>query len=108
VTSRSDKEGKRALFESPPIEIEDTLRDDPLVHRHPAEGHEALYSVGDRESGTAVVTCSVCDVRSRITLVETVVRIFAISLWVPGREFSHWMPCPSCQQRTWCRVDWMG
>ena len=108
MTGRSDKDGKRALFETPPIEVDDTLRDDPLVHRHDTDGHEALYSVGDREPGTAVISCSTCGVRSRITLVETLVRILAITVWIPGRSYNRWMPCPSCQQRAWCRVDWMG
>jgi hypothetical protein len=108
VTSRSDREGKRALFETPPIEIDDTLRDDPLVERHDIEGHEALYSAGHREPGTAVITCSFCKVRSRITLIETVVRIMSISLWFPMRPYSRWMQCPSCQQRRWCRVEWLA
>lgn len=110
--TRSDAErdvrGKRALFETPPIDVDDTLKGDPLIHREEHLGHEALYSVGDPELGTAVITCSVCDVRSRITLIETVVRILSISLWVPTRTYSRWMQCPSCQQRTWCRVEWRG
>lgn len=108
MTGRSDREGKRALFETPPIEIEDTLRDDPLVDRHDMEGHDGVYSAGHREPGTAVITCSVCGVRSRIPLVETIVRILAISLWVPGRTYSRWLQCPSCQRRTWCRVEWLA
>lgn len=108
MTGRQDREGKRALFEAPPIEIDDTLRDDPLIHRHEVTGHEALYSAGPRESGTAVITCSACRVRSRISLVETVVRILAISAWVPGRSYSRWMQCPSCQRRSWCRVEWLS
>ena len=109
MTNRPDKEGKRALFEAPPIEVEDTLKDDPLVHRHDVEGHDALYSAGHREAGTTVIDCSNCGVRSRVSLVETVVRIFAISLWFPTRRpYSRWMQCPSCQQRAWCRVEWLG
>ena len=108
MTSRNDPEGKRALFEAPPIEVDDTLRDDPLVERHGIDGHEALYSAGHREPGTAVISCSHCGVRSRITLVETVVRIMSISLWIPFRPYSRWMQCPSCQQRQWCRVEWLG
>lgn len=108
MTGRQDREGKRALFEAPPIEIDDTLRDDPLIHRHEVKGHEALYSAGPRESGTAVITCSACRVRSRISLVETVVRILAISAWVPGRSYNRWMQCPSCQRRSWCRVEWLS
>lgn len=108
MTTRRDREGKRALFEAPPIEVDDTLRDDPLVERHDVDGHDVLYSAGHRERGTAVITCSECGVRSRISLVETVVRIFAISLWIPTRTYSRWMPCPACQQRTWCKVEWLS
>lgn len=108
MTGRSDKDGKRALFESPPIEIDDTLRDDPLVERHDVDGHEALYSAGHHEPGTAVILCSECGVRSRVSLIETVVRILSISVWVPIKAYSRWMQCPSCQRRTWCRVHWTG
>lgn len=106
MSDRDDRQGKRALFETPPIHVDDTLGDDPIVERRSGDGHEALFSAGPRESGTALITCSHCGVRSRITLVETVVRIFAISLWIPGRTYSRWMQCPACQQRRWCRINW--
>jgi len=108
VSARTDPDGKRALFEVPPIEIDDPLRDDPLLDHHEREGHEALYSAGPREAGTTVITCSVCDVRTRVSLVETVVRIMSISIWAPRRAYSRWMQCPSCQTRTWCKVEWLG
>lgn len=106
--AKDDRDGKRALFETPPIEIDDTLKDDPLVGRGDVDGVEALFSAGGREPGTAVLTCSYCQVRSRISLVETVVRILSISLWIPGRTYSRWMQCPSCQRRNWCKVEWLG
>jgi len=108
VTTRRDPNGKRALFEVPPIEIDDTLKDDPLVDRHDTDGHDALYSAGHRESGTTVIVCSSCGVRSRTTVIETVVRILSISLWDPRRDHSRWMQCPSCQTRTWCKVEWLS
>ena len=108
MTNRSDEKGKRALFESPPIEIEDSLADEPLVERHDVDGHEALFSAGHHERGTAVVTCSTCKVRTRLTHVELVVRIIAISLWIPGRSYGRFMQCQACQTRTWCKVEWMG
>jgi hypothetical protein len=80
MTPSKDPQGKRALFETPPIEIDDPLADDPLLNHHGAEGHEALYSAGSREAGTAVLTCSACKVRSRISVIETVVRILSISV----------------------------
>ena len=107
-TEHGDRAGKRALFETPPIEVEDSLKGDPLIEREEHDGVDALYSAGAREPGTAVITCSECMVRSRISLVETVVRIFSISLWVPGRAYSRWMQCPSCQRRTWSKVEWLG
>ncbi len=106
MSPRSDKRGKRALFETPPIEVDDTLKDDPLVDRHDAEGQDALYSVGHREPGTTVITCSRCHVKTRTPLVETLVRILAISLWFPTRAYSRWIQCPACLQRAWCRIEW--
>jgi hypothetical protein len=113
VTPRSDPDGKRALFESPPIQIDDRLKDDPLLsrdpdERHEDEGHEALYSVGEHQSGTVVITCSRCESRSRISLIESLVRIVAISAWLPGRPYSRWIQCPACQTRSWCKIDWLG
>lgn len=108
MTNRSDPEGKRALFEAPPIEIDDPIKDDPLVGRDTDDGHEALYSAGPHEPGTVVIFCSRCEVRSRIPIVESLVRIAAISLWVPGKEYNRWVQCPSCQRRSWCRIDWRG
>jgi len=108
VTSRKDPEGKRALFETPPIEIDDPLKDDPLVEHASEDGHEALFSVGEHQRGTVVVTCSRCAVRTRISLIESLVRIASISAWLPGRPYSRWIPCPSCQTRSWCKIDWLG
>lgn len=108
MTGRNDRQGKRALFESPPIEIEDSLRNDPLVERHDTDGYQALFSAGHQEPGTTVVICSSCKVHTRISIVETAVRILALSLWLPGRSYSRFMLCPSCQTRTWCRVEWFS
>ncbi|GMQ93545.1 MAG: hypothetical protein BMS9Abin12_1024 [Acidimicrobiia bacterium] len=105
---RKDSKGKRSLFETPPIEIEDSLKDDPLVERHDIYGHEAMYSAGHHERGTGVVDCSSCKVKTRISHVELAVRILALSLWVPGRSYSRHMQCPSCQTRAWCNVKWTG
>ena len=107
MTDRTDPRGRRALFESSPIEIEDTLKDNPLVQRQGTDGHEAVYSAGRHEPGTAVVICSSCKVHARISVVETAVRILALSLWVPGLFYSRRMQCPSCQTRTWCKVEWL-
>ncbi|HHC08680.1 MAG TPA: hypothetical protein ENK55_08175 [Actinobacteria bacterium] len=108
MTLPRDPLGKRALFETPPVRPEDPLDEDPLVDRRPREGKEALFSAGPHEPGTAVVECGSCGVRSRIPLVEAVVRVLAISLWIPGRRHNRWIPCPACHRRTWCRIRWLG
>ena len=108
MTNDRPPDGKRALFESPPIEIDDPIKDDPLVGRDTDDSHEVLYSAGQHERGTVVITCSNCDVRSRVPLIESLVRIAAISLWIPGRTYNRWMLCPACQTRSWCRISWMG
>ena len=103
-----DPRGKRALFEMPPVEIDGPLRGDPLINHRGTMGHEALYSAGPHERGTSVVACSSCKVRSRISTIETVVRIVSISVWNPLKHYSRWMQCPACQTRTWCKVEWLG
>ncbi len=108
MTGRSDGEGKRALFETPPIEIEDSLRDEPLVERHDVDGHEALYSAGHHERGTGIITCSRCEVRTRVSHIDLGVRILALSLWIPGKLNSRYLQCPACQTRSWCKVEWLA
>jgi hypothetical protein len=108
VTNRTDPQGKRALFESDPTEVEDELADDPLLDSQSETGKEALFSIGPRIPGTAVIECSHCGVRSRRPAIETVVRIMAISWWLPGKRYSRWFQCPDCQRRSWCRVEWHG
>jgi hypothetical protein len=34
--------------------------------------------------------------------------VLAISFWFPGKRYSRWLQCPSCQRRSWVRVHWMG
>ena len=46
MTARPDPHGKRALFEAPPLEPEESIDDDPLVGGEPEEGLEALLSRG--------------------------------------------------------------
>ena len=106
--TRSDPQGKRALFESPPITPAEPVADDPFVEVTPPEGKAALFSAGPHQPGTVVLECSECGVHSRMTTIEAGVRILAISLWVPGRRYSRWMLCPECERRTWCRIHWFG
>lgn len=96
-----DPQGKRALFEAPVGAARDTLRSGT-----PREGREALFSTGKREAGTVVVACSSCHARSRINLTDLGLRMLTVSVWLPGRRHSHWLRCPACEHRTWCRIGW--
>jgi hypothetical protein len=104
----ADPQGKRALFETPAVELDDTVRDDVLITIDLREGRDALFSVGPHETGTGVVECTNCSARTRISHLEIAVRISMISLWIPGKHYSRWMQCPNCQRRSWCRVHWLG
>ncbi len=106
MTDRSDPQGKRALFETPPTDIDDPLEDDELREPEHREGQAALFSTGEHQSGTGVIDCSHCDTKTRASYVDIGVRIALISLWIPGKHFSRWMQCPNCQRRSWCRVQW--
>lgn len=96
-----DPNGKRALFEAPVQAAEDHLRAGPQ-----REGRDALFSAGPARPGTALVECSACKVRTRVGLADLGVRLMTISAWLPGRRHNHWMRCPSCGRRTWCRIGW--
>ena len=108
MSSRPDPQGKRALFETPPTEVEDSLDDDVLVEPEPPDGIRSLFSTGPPLPGTAVIDCSHCGARTRSSLIDVAVRILVISLWVPGKHFSRWLQCPNCQRRSWCRVAWLA
>jgi hypothetical protein len=43
MSSRPDPQGKRALFETPPTEVEDSLDDDVLVEPEPPDGIRSLF-----------------------------------------------------------------
>ncbi len=96
-----DPQGKRALFETPPSAAPDMLRAGPR-----RSGRDALFSTGERRTGTVIVDCSECGVRSRVSLADLGVRLVTISAFVPGRKHPHWMRCPSCEHRRWCRIGW--
>lgn len=107
MTTREDPHGKRALFETPPTELEDPLDDDVLVEPDPLDGVRSVFSIGDHQPGTAVIDCSHCGARTRSSLIDVAVRILVVSLWVPGKHYSRWLQCPNCQRRSWVRVGWM-
>jgi hypothetical protein len=108
MTGRSDPQGKRALFEAPPAEVDDPLEDDVLHDPERRDGQAALFSTGEHQSGTGVIDCSHCGTKTRASHIDIAVRIALISLWIPGKHFSRWMQCPNCQRRSWCRVEWWG
>lgn len=96
-----DPQGRRALFETPVSAARDTIRSG-----RSSDGKDALFSTGPRRAGTVVVTCSHCEARTRINLTDLGLRWLTGSAWLPGRHHSHWMKCPSCGRRAWCRVGW--
>jgi hypothetical protein len=96
-----DPTGKRALFTAP---VENTP--DTTVPGASTRGRTALFSTAPRRPGTVVVECSDCKVRSRITLVGLAVRFATGSLWYPLGRYPHWVRCPACGARHWCRVGW--
>ena len=98
-----DPQGRRALFETPVSAARDTLRSGST-----ADGKEALYSTGPRQTGTVVVSCSSCQARSRVNLTDIGLRWLSGTVWIPGRRNGHWMRCPSCHKRTWCSIAWQG
>ncbi len=96
-----DPQGRRALFETPVSAARDTIRSGKA-----AEGKEALYSTGPRQSGTVVVSCSSCHAKTRVNLTDLGLRWLTGTVWLPGRRDGHWMRCPSCHRRTWCSIGW--
>lgn len=98
---RVDPSGKEALFTAgvaaPP---------DQLAPGRSAGGRDALFSTGPRRVGTVLVDCSSCRERSRVSLVDVGVRLLTVSAWLPARPYAHWLRCPACGRRTWCRIGW--
>jgi hypothetical protein len=97
-----DPTGRHALFE-------------PAVHAAPdriapgvqAEGRAALFSLGPRRRGTAVIECDGCGARSRVGLADLGSRVLGGSVWLPLGRHNHWLRCPACGRRRWCRVGWL-
>jgi hypothetical protein len=100
-----DPEGRSALF-GPPPPSSDGL--DSLLAPPPAEGREALWSEGPRRSGTVVIECSSCGIRTRVALIDAGTRLAALSVLNPFRRHPHRLVCPACHEHTWCRIEWTG
>ena len=99
--ARQDPAGKRALFSDGVVAAPDRL----AAGRN--QGKAALFSTRPRTRGTVIVECSACQRRSRVGFVDLLVRLTTLSLWLPlvGR-YQHWMRCPGCERRAWCRIGW--
>jgi hypothetical protein len=113
----ADPTGKRALFsattgqrpEDPAAEdsASELLPSGTARPGAPTEGRAALFSTPGRSGGTVVVECSDCKVRSRVSLVNLAVQLSKVSVWLPFGRNQHWMLCPACGQRRWCRIGWL-
>jgi len=101
MAGRFDPEGKRALFERPVAAAPDQIRTG-----RPSDGKAALYSSGPPRAGTVLVECAGCETRTRLSLADVGLRLLGGSAWLPARRHNHWMRCPSCGHRTWCRIGW--
>lgn len=95
--SRNDPTGKRALFTG--------AASGPA--RPERDGKAALFSSGPARPGTVLVECSNCRARSRVTLYDLTIQFLPFSLWYPLRRHAHWIRCPACDQRQWCRIGWL-
>ena len=101
--ARTDPSGKQALFSSQVRAAPDRIAPGAVN-----EGKSALFSARPRTPGTVVVECSRCQLRSRASLTELAVLLLGGSVWLPvlGGRHPHWMRCPGCNHRTWCRIGW--
>jgi hypothetical protein len=96
-----DPTGKAALFENSVA-----AAPDQISSGRANEGKKALFSMTPRRAGTVVIECSGCKARSRISLVDLGLRLASGSAWLPIPHHPHWVRCPSCGRRQWCRVGW--
>ena len=101
MTDRLDPTGKRALFEAPVSAAPDRVSVGAAN-----QGRAALFSTAPRRPGTVVVECSGCKARTRVAAVDLGVLLVSGSAFVPFRSHPHWMRCPSCRSRRWCRIGW--
>jgi hypothetical protein len=98
---RVDPTGKGALFSAPVTAAPDRIRPGPRN-----EGRTALFSTPPRQVGTVVIECSRCRARTRTSVVDLALRLAMGSAWWPLRPYQHWVRCPACAHRQWCRIGW--
>lgn len=96
-----DPTGKAALFSADVAAAPDRVSSGPRN-----DGKAALFSSPPRRPGTVVIECSGCSARTRTSLAELAVRLVLGSMWMPLRRHGHWLRCPSCGTRQWCRIGW--
>jgi hypothetical protein len=98
----SDPTGKRALFETPVQAPPETRFGGPT-----RSGRDALFSSDRRSPATVVIECERCAARTRVGLADLGIRLLTGSAWLPLRgDRPHWLRCPSCRRRSWCRIGW--
>ena len=98
---RVDPTGKHALFSAPVSSAPDRIRPGPRN-----EGRTALFSTPPRQVGTVVIECSECRARTRISAIDLILRLATGSVWWPLNPYQHWVRCPACGHRQWCRIGW--
>ena len=110
----SDEEtGRRAVFSQPspsshPSQPASTPPDAPPPRMTPPrDGKMMLFASAVRRPGTLVLECSTCHGKTRLNYVEFVQRHLPFWLWTPWREYSRYMVCPACGQRTWVKAHWL-
>jgi hypothetical protein len=86
-----DPEGKAALFGAP----------QSLPDVGPGDHGRAA----SRGEGPVLIACSECDTSTRVSYRDLGGRILRVSLWNPQREHAHWLKCPACGRRNWCRLS---
>ena len=96
-----DPSGKAALFGAHVAAAPDQIANGPQPY-----GKDALFSSSRRRPGTVLVECSRCRARTRVSFVDLGLRLAVGSVWMPLQRHQHWMRCPSCERRRWCRIGW--
>ena len=104
----SDPTGKRALFEAAGGAAPVTAGNGESILNGQATGKAALFSTPARQPGTVIVECSSCQARSRVSLTDMARRLLTGSAWLPllRPAYPHWLRCPACGERRWCRIGW--
>jgi hypothetical protein len=101
-------DGRRALFSAPGEHASETTAPHPSggAAQTPDEP-AATTTVSDagRGRGDVVVVCRTCLARSPVPLVSLAALLIP-SVWLPTRQWSRLMRCPSCGRLSWCRVEW--